>query len=365
VTALARNVDIAAGLPDAVVSVDSEQRIVFVNASAEQMFGYTADELLGSKLEVVLPAAEPESRAPAEFVARRKNGGTFPVEIAFVGANLTDCAQRTAVVRDISERKARERALMAARSEAAVAQRAKADFVDKLHHALSTPLAALLGFTEQIYDQDFGPVGDPRYVSAASAIRDCGEHLRALIDDVLTMNSLESGEYPLHEEVFAVDEAVDASCRMMSPVLEKAGIRLVRETPAGCRLRADPRAVRQMLLSLLSNAAKFTPAGGRATVRAELDDRGCLALSVTDTGIGIRDDELRRVTRAFDRRDPGEEPLPGHKKGTGLGLAITRALVEAHGGALEIDSAVARGTTVRLLFPAERVVASHGPGKGP
>jgi len=127
VTALARNVDIAAGLPDAVVSVDSEQRIVFVNASAEQMFGYTADELLGSGLDVLLPAGEPDPQAPAEFVARRKDGGTFPVEIAFVGANLTDCVQRTAVVRDISERKARERALMAARSEAAVAQRGQRD----------------------------------------------------------------------------------------------------------------------------------------------------------------------------------------------------------------------------------------------
>jgi len=179
------------------------------------------------------------------------------------------------------------------------------------------------------------------------------------------MNSLESGEYPLHEEVFDVGEVVDACCRMMSPVLEKARIGLVRETAAGCRLRADQRTVRQMLLSLLSNAAKFTPAGGRTTVGAELDDHGRLALSVTDTGIGIRDDELRRVTRAFDQSDPGEEPVRGQKKGVGLGLAITRALVETHGGALEIDSAVARGTTVRLLFPAERVVASHGPGKGP
>jgi signal transduction histidine kinase len=256
---------------------------------------------------------------------------------------------------DITDERRVADQLRTAKSEAERASRAKSEFLANMSHEIRTPLNAILGFSEAMRMEIFGRIGNPRYGEYAGHICDSAQHLLSLINDLLDLSKVEAGKLELEEEAVDPLEAVDEACRLIAAAASDAGLTLVRRVPEEAPfLWADRRLVRQILLNLVSNAVKFTEAGGEVRVGVAVDDDGGLALSVADTGAGIPPGEIDKVLQPFGQ---AAYHRTAEERGTGLGLPLARSLTEAHGGALRLESAVGVGTTVTCHFPAERVVA--------
>jgi PAS domain S-box-containing protein len=257
------------------------------------------------------------------------------------------------VIQDITEQRQRELELLTAKRSAEIANRTKTQFLANMSHELRTPLNAVIGFSQLIGDQAFGDIPE-RYVSYANDINSSGKLLLALINDILDMSRIEAGQQKLLEEVISVDAVINDCVRMVASKATDGGVRLIVENKGALpTLRADERALKQILLNLLSNAVKFTPQGGAVTVAAAVTrDRG-LAISISDTGIGIAEDVIKDLFLPFRQADSSISRRFG---GSGLGLAISKKLMELHGGEISIESQPGRGTRVTLHMPAERVV---------
>jgi len=252
------------------------------------------------------------------------------------------------------ERRARE--LDAARTLAEQASEAKSRFLANVSHELRTPLNAIIGFSEIMSGQMFGPLGDPRYQAYAQDVQDSGQHLLALINEILDLSKAEAGRLELQEDRVAVDAVCDAALRLLGDRPARGGVDLRVDIDHDLPpIFADARKLTQVLVNLLSNAVKFTAAGGRITLRATMDGARRLALSVVDTGIGMRPDHLDVAFEPFGQVDTA---LNRKYQGTGLGLPLAKAMVELHGGRLMVDSAPGRGTVVTVLLPAERMLAA-------
>ncbi len=241
----------------------------------------------------------------------------------------------------------REAGLVQARDAAQAAARAKAQFLATMSHELRTPLNSIIGFSEMMTEELFGPLGAQRYRDYAQGIRDSGCHLLELIDDVLDMAKIDAGKYVIRRLPLDLTPVVADCLRLVAGRAEEAGIGLEPPAPGRWTIAADRRAVRQILLNLLSNAIKFTPAGGRIRVGIEAE-AGHVAVVVADTGIGIPEDKLALVTEPFEQAHSGYSAA----QGTGLGLSITKSLVELHGGRLDIRSREGAGTVVTVMLPA-------------
>lgn len=241
-----------------------------------------------------------------------------------------------------------------ARRQAVEASRTKSNFLATMSHELRTPLNAILGFTDIMRQGLFGPVGNTRYDDYLDGIQKSGQHLLSLINDVLDMSRIEAGRLELSESEINVAEAVDQAVALVEVTADGKGIGLERNLPAILpRLYADERLLRQMLLNLLSNAIKFTPEGGTVEIAAALLTDGGLAVRVRDTGMGMSDNQLRRVFEPFSQG--GDSLRARETGGSGLGLPITRRLVELHGGQVHLASRKSAGTTATLIFPPSRV----------
>jgi len=253
-------------------------------------------------------------------------------------------------LRFFQEKVAENQKLYTAKIVADDANRSKSEFLASMSHELRTPLNAILGYSEIIKDAMFGPVSE-RYRSYSSDIHKSGTHLLALINDILDLSKLEAKQFKLHEEKIDVHEIVKSCMSFIRPQATKGAIRLYEDIPATLpRILADEVRLKQILLNLLSNAAKFTPKGGQISISA-CEEHGSLKLTVSDTGIGIPKDQLQRVLEPFHQVD---SKVSRKHHGTGLGLALTKGLVEKHGGTLAIESELNRGTSVTLTFPPER-----------
>lgn len=251
--------------------------------------------------------------------------------------------------------------LRAARDGAEAASRAKSEFLASMSHELRTPLNAIIGFSEVIKDETFGSMGKPQYRDYAEDIHASGRHLLSLINDILDLSKVESGTDELYEEELAVPETVDTALRLVRERAGKAGVELACDIGEGLpHIWADERKLKQVLVNLLSNAVKFTEAGGKVGVKVRsAPDRG-LTIEIADTGIGIAPEDVHvalsqfgQIDNAFNRRH----------EGTGLGLPLTKALVEMHGGTLDLQSEVGVGTTIAIRLPAWRLVDSSGGGR--
>jgi signal transduction histidine kinase len=256
---------------------------------------------------------------------------------------------------EIAERTRVEKELRTAKDQAEVANRAKSEFLAMMSHELKTPLNAVIGFAEILCRENLGPIGNQEYRGYAEDIRLSGNHLLSLINDILDLSKIEANRFEVYEEAVDVADTLRSVLPLHQEKITAGRLEFESEfAEPQLGLRADQRALRQMLINLLSNAVKFTPEGGRITVRAGLDDEGRFAVSVSDTGIGISEEDQPRVLLPFNQVD---SQLSRKYEGTGLGLPLTKRLMELHGGWLEIDSALGRGTKVSLVFPPDRVIA--------
>ncbi|HYH17181.1 MAG TPA: PAS domain-containing protein [Azospirillum sp.] len=259
---------------------------------------------------------------------------------------------------DITGMKEAQAALLAATREAEEANRSKTQFLAVMSHELRTPLNAILGYSEVMQNALFGPVGNPRYNGYAEAIHNSGRHLLGIIDDILEVSRIELGVLELSEDDAGIAELVDRAAQILTNRGREAGVWLETDVPDGLPpLRCDSRRVVQMLVNLGHNGIKFSRRGGRVRIAARSAPDGGLDLSVADTGVGIAPQDFGRVWEPFGQAAAAHVRQAG---GVGLGLTITKALIEAHGGEVHLDSAPGQGTTVTLSFPAERCGAGVG-----
>ena len=263
-------------------------------------------------------------------------------------------AERTAAL-SLSNRQLQQTidALRLTNQQAEAASRAKSDFLANISHELRTPLNAIIGFSDMMRAEILGPLENKTYRDYANDIHFSGAHLLDIINDILDIVRLEAGKAQFNEEAVSIEEVVRETIRLSAPLAEKGGVRILW-AGAGVLLpdlRCDRVRLREMLLNLLSNAVKFTPPGGRVEIAAELSDG--LSLVVADTGIGIKPEDIPRVLTPFGQV---ASVYSRRHQGTGLGLTLTKAMVEQHGGTLSLTSVPEAGTTVRLNFPAGRIV---------
>jgi len=297
-------------------------------------------------------------RGQLDVLAARQYAGHIAARVGLERARADADAQRriaseltalnAKLVEQASALQCQAQDLGLARNAAEEASRAKSAFLANMSHELRTPLNAILGFAEMMRDGYAGPPG-PAWTNYASMVHEAGTHLLKVIGEILDLSKIEAGRVVL--EIAPVDLAdLFVACReLVAPMIEQSGLVLtVERDPALTSLPADETRLKQILLNLLSNATKFTPAGGRVTLSARPGPEGFIAISVADTGIGMNAVEVQLALEVFGQI---ETSIARQNQGTGLGLPIARSLAELHGGSLEVQSEKGVGTTVTITLP--------------
>ena len=232
------------------------------------------------------------------------------------------------------------------------ANQSKSDFLANMSHELRTPLNAINGFSDIMKKEMFGPLGDPRYKEYVSDILFSGQHLLSLINDILDMSKIEAGKMMLNHESMQIDDMIGQVIRIVRGRAEDNRLKLIYQPEPLPEIEADPRAVKQVLLNLMTNAIKFTPEGGAVSCEVTRNSAG-LIIKISDTGIGIAQEDIDRLAKPFEQIDSQHSR---QHEGTGLGLALSKSLVELHGGNFAIESALGEGTTVIFTLPNTPVV---------
>ena len=321
-------------------------------------FGYSPPGLPESVLlhQGLIEAADPTDRLElAQAISQALRDGHAEASFRaagsderYIGVSLVRSGESrlVGVLQDLTAQKAREAALEAARAQAEALNSGKSRFLANMSHELRTPLNTIMGFSDVMRSKLFGPL-PPKYAEYAELIHESGRHLLDLINDVLDMSKIEADRFQLQIEPIDAREPVSSALRLMRAQADDAGIAL-RATllPQPLAINADSRALKQIVLNLLSNALKFTPRGG--TIDLSLGPQGgCLELVVADSGMGIAAEDIKRLGQPFQQAgDAGQRA-----KGAGLGLSLVRAFAELHGGEMIIESALGEGTSVTVRIP--------------
>jgi signal transduction histidine kinase len=243
-----------------------------------------------------------------------------------------------------------------ASDQASAANQAKSEFLAAMSHELRTPLNAIIGFSEVMHIQALGPIGSPKYQEFAGDIFASGQHLLELINDILDLSQIESGEAILCEDDIEVADVIRSVLKMVEEEANGKNVKLELECPDELpKLHADRRKLKQILINLLANAIKFTASDGEIVIKTWCQTASGYIFQIIDTGIGIAPKDIPKALARFGQVD---SDLNRKYEGAGLGLPLTKALVELHGGCLDLQSDIGVGTTVTVRFPADRIVAS-------
>ena len=335
------------GVGEGILQLGEEGRILTANPAAARIFALEESQLVGRNLRDLVRVGDLSPGRTVETSTVPSADAGHEVEISFAPYQRNGQPHILALVRDIAERKAHERALIEAREAAENANVSKSHFLASMSHELRTPLNAILGFAEVIRARQFGGEISDRYVDYAGGIHTSGKHLLSLIDDILDWSKIEIGGTSFRTEPVDLGALASEALEMMRAVAANKNLDLRLTAPASpVRVVADARALRQVALNLLSNAVKFTPPEGRVEAIVEAD--GGAKLTVQDTGVGIAEEDMDRLFEPFQR---GNSQIAREHPGTGLGLVITRKLVELHGGKIELESDLGHGTRVTVSLP--------------
>jgi cell cycle sensor histidine kinase DivJ len=344
--------------------------VLSISPAAEALFGARADALTGLGLfDRVHVADRPAYRTALADAARGETPSVeFRIRSDAAGATsfvwvemrcraldrmpgIDSGADRevVAVLRDVSERKRQEQALVDARAETERAKAGKSGFLATMSHELRTPLNAIIGFSEMLKNGTI-ELSPERRAEYAELINGSGRHLLSVVNGILDMSKMDSGSFEITPERFAPGDVVSGCCELLALQARDAGVELKMQVPATLPdIVADQRALKQILVNLVSNAVKFTDRGGRVSVNVGCDHES-LALLVEDTGVGIGEDDLPRLGEAFFQ---ARASYDRRHDGTGLGLSIVQGLVRLHGGSIDIRSRIGEGTRVSVRLPLD------------
>ncbi len=352
---------------DGVLVLDHKGLVIGANKSAEALFGSERSHMIGMAFVDLLA---PESHRSAldyldglgrnalssvlndgrEVIGRVAGGGLVPL---FMTVGRVSTTKFCAVLRDITQWKRAEEELTSAKKAAENASSQKSDFLAKMSHEIRTPLNAIIGFSEVMMEERFGPVGNDRYKEYLRDIHVSGTHIMSLVNDLLDLSKIEAGKLELTFEAVGLNDVVRECAALMQPQANRE--RIIIRTSLSSSLPpvvADNRSLRQIILNLLSNAVKFNSAGGQVIVSTLYEESGEVVLRVRDTGHGMSEGDIVKAMEPF--RQLSTSRTGG---GTGLGLPLTKALVEANRAAFQIDSTPGQGTMIQITFPSTRVLA--------
>jgi two-component system cell cycle sensor histidine kinase PleC len=382
-------------IPEAFVLWDAENRLVLCNSNFQELHQLPDEAVVaGTSYEtIVATGRKPLIRATVAHDSEPRGARTFEAQLedgrwmhiserrtkdggyVSVGTDITKIKQheqkliegekrqrativdlrksqqtlerQTAELADLAEKYAEEK------TRAEEANAAKSKFLANMSHELRTPLNAIIGFSEIMESEMFGPLGADKYIEYSRDIRESGEYLLDVINDILDMSKIEAGGIRLSPETVELDSLLADCIRVISTRAGEKRLAVEAEVEPGIHLKADRRALKQITLNLLSNAVKFTPDGGAVTVQGRLR-AGAVIIGIEDNGIGIPRQALQKLGRPFEQV---ESQLTKRHQGSGLGLAIAKSLVELHGGAMRIRSRLGRGTLVVVRLPVDAAAA--------
>ncbi|MEP1186358.1 MAG: ATP-binding protein [Roseibium sp.] len=356
---------------DGVLVLDLHGTVLKVNGSAEALFSASRSDMIGAPFTEFLA---PESHRSAadyldglsrngvasilndgrEVLGQMPTGGLIPLFMTMGRINGSqDDAKYCAVLRDITQWKTAEEELTEAKRQAENASSQKSDFLAKISHEIRTPLNAIIGFSEVMMEERFGPIGNDRYKDYLKDIRTSGSHIMSLINDLLDLSKIEAGKLDLNFSAVSTNDVINECVALMQPQANRERVIIRASLPESVPdVVADPRSLRQIVLNLLSNAIKYNRSGGQVILSTALESNGEVALRVRDTGTGMTTKQLAAALEPFRQLHTSSRG-----GGTGLGLPLTKALVEANRASFHIDSTPDQGTLVEILFPTQRVLS--------
>ncbi len=355
---------------DGVVLIDPDGSIRSISRPAEALFGFDSDDLVGKPFTSLFAIESQRSAREylaglsdhgvasvlndgREVIGREAQGRFIPLFMTI--GRLPQDSGYCAVLRDVTQWKRAEEELSQSRSQAEKASSQKTDFLARVSHEIRTPLNAIIGFSELMIDEKFGPVANDRYRDYLRDINRSGNHVLDLVNDLLDISKIEAGEQEMAYEAVSLNETLAEAVAIMQPQANRERV-IIRSSFATKlpEVVADLRSIRQIALNVLSNAVRFTQAGGQVIISTAYEPNGDIAIRVRDTGIGMSPSEVEQALKPFKqintlKRTRGD--------GTGLGLPLTKAMVEANRAKFTLTSAPGEGTLVEVTFPSTRVLA--------